>query len=215
MYTLDDFSIPTEERNDADAWLHEAYYWDMEGEYDKAVFCMTKAVELGSVLACNYLADYYADGQGVAQDYVRAAELYARVATYREPIGVEGYRLQSMAAYILGTFHEEGLLPDASPTLAAEWYHKAMNDAKDIRFPTPAFALAYLYLDGRGVEQNATKAFELVRDAIPHLFDGADEPQVRTLCLRLLECEDIAANEEYREFLQDQADRLCKTVCPF
>ena len=213
MYTLDDFSIPTAERNDADAWLHEAYCWDMEGEYDKAVFCMTKAVELGSVLACNYLADYYADGQGVAQDYVRAAELYAKVAACREHLVEEDYFLQSKAAYILGTYHEQGLLPDASPTQAAEWYSKALDDSAT--YAAPAVALAGLYLDGRGVEQNATKAFELVRDAIPHLFDGGDEPQVRTLCLRLLECEDIAANEEYREFLRDQADRLCKTVCPF
>ena len=209
MYTLDDFSIPTEERNDADAWLHEAYCWDMEGEYDKAVFCMTKAVELGSVLACNYLADYYADGHGVAQDYVRAAELYAKVAACREHLVAEDYFLQSKAAYILGTYHEQGLLPDASPTLAAEWYSNALDDSAT--YAAPAVALAELYLDGRGVEQNATKAFELVRDAIPHLFDGGDEPQVRTLCLRLLECEDIAANEEYREFLQDQADRLCGT----
>ena len=208
MYTVNDVDISAENVNDADEWLHKAYYWDYEGDYKKAAFCMTKAVELGSVLACNYLADYYADGRGVAQDYVRAAELYAKVAACREHLAAEDDFRQSMAAYILGTYHEEGLLPDASPTLAAEWYHKAMNDAKDIRFPTPAFALAYLYLDGRGVEQNATKAFELVRDAIPHLFDGGDEPQVRTLCLRLLECEDIAANEKYREFLQDQADRL-------
>ena len=195
MYTVDDFSIPTEERNDADAWLHEAYCWDMEGEYDKAVFCMTKAVELGSVLACNYLADYYADGQGVAQDYVRAAELYAKVAACREHLVAEDYFLQSKAAYILGTYHEQGLLPDASPTLAAEWYSKA--------------------LDGRGVEQSAAKAFELVYHALRCRPDYDDMQKLQALCVRLLECEEIAASEEYREFLQDQADRLCKTVCPF
>ena len=99
MYTVNDVDISAENVNDADEWLHKAYYWDMEGEYDKAVFCMTKAVELGNVLACNYLADYYADGHGVTQDYVRAAELYAKVAACREHLVAEDYLRQSMAAY--------------------------------------------------------------------------------------------------------------------
>ena len=213
MYTLDDFSIPAEERNDADAWLHEAYCWDMEGEYDKAVFCMTKAVELGSVLACNYLANYYADGQGVAQDYAQAAKLYAKVAACREHLVAEDYFLQSKAAYILGTYHEEGLLPDASPAQAAEWYSKALEDTAT--YAAPAVALAGLYLDGRGVEQSAAKAFELVYHALRCRPDYDDTQKLQVLCVRLLECEDIAANEEYRLFLQNQADRLRGTGCLF
>ena len=174
---------------------------------------MTQSVELGNVLACYYLADYYADGQGVAQDYVRAAELYAKVAACREHLVAEDYFLQSKAAYIIGTYHEEGLLPDASPAQAAEWYSKALDDTA--AYAAPAVALAGLYLDGRGVEQSAAKAFEWVCHALRCRPDYDDMQKLQALCVRLLECEDIAANQEYREFLQDQADRLCKTGCPF
>ena len=213
MYTLDDFSIPTEERNDADAWLHEAYCWDMEGEYDKAVFCMTKAVELGSVLACNYLADYYADGHGVAQDYVRAAELYAKVAACREHLAAEDYFRQSKAAYIIGTFHEQGLLPDASPAQAAEWYSKALDDTAT--YAAPAVALAGLYLDGRGVEQSVAKALEWVFHALRCRLYYDDIPKLQALCVRLLECEEIAANEQHRLFLQNQLERWKNFSPPF
>ena len=215
MYTVNDFNIPEERRNDANAWLHEAYNWDMEGEYDKAVFCMTRSVELGSVLACDYLAEYYAQGQGVAQDYIRAAELYARVAACEEYLVSEDYFPQSRAAYILGTYHEKGLLPDASPETAAEWYRKALEDADDASFVPPAIALAGMYLDGRGVEKSAAKAFNLVYGAIPRLLDGADKPALRALCLRLLECEEITVDEEDCLYLQQHADRLQGNVSPF
>ena len=206
MYTLNDCDISAEKANDADEWLHKAYYWDWEGDHEKAVFCMTKAVELGSVLACNFLADYYADGQGVAQDYTQATKLYAKVAACREHLVSEDYFLQSKAAYIIGSFHEQGLLPDASPAQAAEWYSKALDDTAT--YAAPAIALAGLYLDGRGVEQSVAKAFELVCHALRCRPDYDYTHKLQALCVRLLECEEIAANEKLRLFLQNQADRL-------
>lgn len=207
MYTIDDVDISAENVNDASAWLHKAYYWDWEGDYEKAVFCMTKAVELGSVLACDYLGDYYASGEGVAQDYTQAAKLYAKVAACREHLLAEDYFPQSKAAYIIGTYHEKGLLQDASPAQAAEWYSKALDDCAT--YASPAVALAGLYMDGRGVEQSAAKAFELVCHALRCRLDYGDIPKkLQALCVRLLECEEIAANEKHRLFLQNQADRL-------
>lgn len=213
MYTIDDVDLSAENANDADAWLHKAYYWDYEGDYEKAVFCMTKAVELGSVLACGYLAEYYANGQGVAQDYAEAAKLYAKVAACREHLVAEDYFPQSKAAYILGTYHEQGLLPDASPAQAAEWYGKALEDTAT--YAAPAVALAGLYLDGRGVEQSVAKALEWVFHALRCRLYYDDIEKLQALCVRLLECEEIAASEKHRLFLQNQLERWQNFSSPF
>ena len=204
MYSIHDLNIPQENINDADAWLLTAYAWDEQGEYEKAVFCMTKAAELGSVLAYTYLARYYEQGQGVTRDFVKAAECCAKVADHPEPLYYSDFLFQSQAAYSLGYYHEQGLLPDASAEQAALWYHKALSYYPTPFRAAPAIALARLYLYGRGVEQNSQKAFDLLHVACCYRLDVAEVWQMCPLCAHLLTCEDVIADAEQHLFLLDQ-----------
>lgn len=56
------------------------------GEYEKAAELLDKASERGDLLATYDLAQYYEQGRGVKQDYVKAAELYMMVSECREPL---------------------------------------------------------------------------------------------------------------------------------
>lgn len=102
------------ELDNAAAWEWLAYRYKDHQEYEQAAVHMTKAAELGSALACLYLGDYYRKGQGVPQDYVKAAEYYATVAACQEYLVSDDYCPQSEAAYHLGIFHDQGLLPDST-----------------------------------------------------------------------------------------------------
>ena len=55
------------------------------GDYKQAVKYMKKAARMGEILAQDSLAEYYEKGIGVQQDYVKAADLYAKVARSRKP----------------------------------------------------------------------------------------------------------------------------------
>ena len=66
--------------------LESANRYEFCGEYEKAAELMAKAAELGDLVATYYLAQYYEDGKGVNQDYIKAAELYMKVSECREPL---------------------------------------------------------------------------------------------------------------------------------
>ena len=172
---------------------------------------MTKAAELGSVLACLYLGDYYRKGQGVPQDYVKAAEYYATVAACQEYLVSDDYCPQSEAAYHLGIFHDQGLLPDASPEQAAVWYNTAAQYADDTCLVEPLVKLAWLHIEGRGVEQSECEAYRLFYEATMggyvHRENG---PDLFALSMRLLQSEAVTANKEDQVFLLERMAALCE-----
>lgn len=195
----------------AAAWEWLAYRHEHQQAYEQAAVCMTKAAALGSVPACLYLGDYYRQGQGVPQDYVKAAEYYATVAACKEHLISDDYCPQSDAAYHLGTFHEQVLLPDASPEQAAVWYYAAAQNADDTCFAEPLIRLAWLHLEGRGVEQSDREAYDLFYAAVTggyiHQENG---PLLFALCARLLDSEAATANKEDRVFLLEWMATLCE-----
>lgn len=104
----------------------------------------------------NPLQDYrqglrYALGNGVPQDYQKAAELLLKAALQGVPD----------AQYNLGALYANGLGVAKDPLRAATWYQAAAQQ----RHPLAAFNLALAYVDGNGVEQSDVEAARWFRRA--------------------------------------------------
>ena len=155
-----------------------------------AFYWFEKAHKTGDALATNDLAVMYQNGYGVREDDKRALSLFSEALerdpemglaayniahAYEQGEGVEpnlswarGYYLLAFeggyadAADDLGRFHAEGLGTIADPVAAVAWYQRGA-DAGSL-YATAALADAYL--DGNGVEQNATEALSLYRAAL-------------------------------------------------
>ncbi len=129
--------------------LHErAFELFEKGKDEEAFMCMLKSAELGDVVSQYYVGCYYEEGCGVEQDYIKAAELYEKVASCREMI-VNGYPFmplspQCEAEFALGKLYGQGLLPHSTYEKALEWYEKAISDGSS----EAAFELAkgYFYV---------------------------------------------------------------------
>ena len=160
----------------ADDWCSAAHRFDFEEKHEKAALGFTKAAELGNVLAKFYLAQCYENGKGVAQDYIKAAELYIEVSdcenrekfTYSDP-DLSCVYPQYEAEYALGNFYERGLLPDSTMEKAVEWYLRAQDDGSN----EADYKLVECYLMGKGVEQNYDMAAEKLYSA-HHWSSGHD-----------------------------------------
>lgn len=153
------------------------------GDYKQAAKYMKKAARMGEILAQDSLAEYYEKGIGVKQDYVKAAELYAKVARSRKPGVFYGMPKtpHCKAAYALGRLHEEGLLPNASVEEAVKWYKRSA----DLGEAGANLKLAEFYLEGRGVEQDYLESLHYTRETYfcNMSFDCA---KVFHLCQKLL-----------------------------
>ena len=104
----------------------------------------------------NPLEDYrqglrYALGNGVPQDYEKAANLLLKAALRGVPD----------AQYNLGALYASGLGVPKDPVQAATWYQAAAQQ----KHPLAAFNLALAYVDGTGVEQSDTEAARWFRRA--------------------------------------------------
>lgn len=104
----------------------------------------------------NPLDDYrqglrYALGNGVPQDYGKAAELLLKAALQGVPD----------AQYNLGALYASGLGVPKDPQRAATWYQAAAQQ----QHPLAAFNLALAYVDGSGVEQSDAEAARWFRRA--------------------------------------------------
>ena len=104
----------------------------------------------------NPLEDYrqglrYALGNGVPQDYEKAANLLLKAALKGVPD----------AQYNLGALYASGLGVPKDPVQAATWYQAAAQQ----KHPLAAFNLALAYLDGSGVEQSDAEAARWFRRA--------------------------------------------------
>lgn len=93
----------------------------------------------------------YALGNGVTQDYHKAAELLLKAALQGVPD----------AQYNLGALYANGLGVAKDPVRAATWYQAAAQQ----RHPLAAFNLALAYVDGNGVEQSDVEAARWFRRA--------------------------------------------------
>ena len=170
----------------ADDWCSAAHRFDFEEKHEKAALGFTKAAELGNVLAKFYLAQCYENGKGVAQDYIKAAELYIEVSdcenrekfTYSDP-ELSCVYPQYEAEYALGTFYERGLLPDSTMEKAVEWYLRAQYDGSN----EADYKLVECYLMGKGVEQNYDMAAEKLYSA--HYWSNGNDARSFTLAKAL------------------------------
>lgn len=114
--------------------------------------------EPDDVLDKYFLGLSYEKGEGVMQDYIKAAELYMEVSACREVLITndprEPFAPQCDAEYAIGTFYERGLLPDSTMEKAIEWYLRAEEDGSY----DAACKMAELYMEGHYVEQDYEKA---------------------------------------------------------
>jgi TPR repeat protein len=101
--------------------------------------------------AANALGTMFREGNGVAQDYGRALELYKAAAASE----------LHLAEANIATMYADGLGVAQDGSEAARWYNRAADHGN----LWAQNQLADLYQSGRGVEQNHRRAFELFSDA--------------------------------------------------
>lgn len=112
---------------------------------------LEEQVEAGNPVAQYRLGVLYALGQGVKQDYSRAAELFKQSA-------VGGI---AEAQYNVAVMYSEGMGVPRDPALAATWYRKAAQQGN----ANAAFNLGVAYSNGTGVPQNMQEAVRWFRRA--------------------------------------------------
>ena len=152
------------------------------GDCEKAAKYMKKAAQMGEILARDSLAEYYEKGIGVQQDYVKAAELYAKVSRSRKPGVFYGLPKtpHCKAAYALGRLHEEGLLPNSSMDEAVQWYKRSA----ELGEADACLKLAEIYLEGRRVEQDYLESLHYTLE-VYHCNMSFDGAKIFNLCKNL------------------------------
>jgi energy-coupling factor transporter ATP-binding protein EcfA2 len=124
----------------------------MDGDTKKEIFSVVQTGALhGNTSSVTSLGWFYENGYGVAQDYVRARELYEEAADKGEALAMNN----------LGGLYENGWGVARSYAKARELYEKAAGkgDARAVN------NLGRLYENGWGVAQDYMKARELYEKA--------------------------------------------------
>jgi TPR repeat protein/Tfp pilus assembly protein PilF len=122
-----------------------------------------KECEGGNASECREAGDLYRDGEGMARDYPRAAELYRRAC--------DGGHARGCAW--LAEFYQEGRGVAKDETRAATLYERACNGA----FMWACAHLGLAYLEGAGVPKDLAKSE-------PYLVEGCDNGE-EWVCSRL------------------------------
>jgi hypothetical protein len=112
---------------------------------------LEQRAKAGDAIAQYRLGVLYALGQGVAQDYQHAAQLFKTSADG----GV------AEAQYNIAVMYGEGLGIGRDPTLAVQWYQKAAAQGN----ANAAFNLGVAYSNGVGVQQSMDQAAQWFRRA--------------------------------------------------
>src|SRR5581483_8363906 len=112
---------------------------------------LTEKAEAGDAAAQFNLAVLYARGDGVAQDYARAASWFREAA-------ING---NVPAQFNLGVLYERGLGMAPNINEALIWYHSAAAH----NYPPAEYNLALSYADGRGTPQDFVAAARWYRRA--------------------------------------------------
>ena len=124
-----------------------------------AIQGLRRAAELGDVQAAYNLAVMYDAGQGVPQDYAKAATWYRKAAD-------QG---MAKAQFNLAVLYADGLGVRQDLAQAAAWYRRAA----DLEYAPAQFNLAVQYENGRGVTQDDTLAVSWYRKAAEHGYAPA------------------------------------------
>ena len=157
-----------------------------------AVEDLESAANKGFVQAQCVLGDLYRDGNGVAQNYRKAAEWYSRAAEsgdyyaqcelgelYEKGRGVRKDLLQAIELYSLSADQNWEFAQIALGDIyssdwegqdyrkAADYYIEALNNAADNEYAVGAasYGLGRLYESGKGVNRDMRKAVEMYRRA--------------------------------------------------
>ena len=130
------------------------------GDKAGAVRALEYAAAQGHALALWKLGRMYADGDGVAQDDLRAFEYFSRIADENadETPGSSRSGIVSAAFVALGSYLLDGIKGShvaPNPARSAELYQYAASFFGD---SNAQFGLARLYLDGTGVDRDPRQA---------------------------------------------------------
>jgi TPR repeat protein len=119
------------------------------GEFNLTV--ATAAADKGDAKAAYSLARHYAKGDGVPQDYAKAAESMRRAADLGH----------AYAQNDLGVYYAKGLGVKQDYQEAAKWYRKAAENGDSLG----QFSLGRAYAEGRGVATNMTESIKWFKQA--------------------------------------------------
>ena len=129
-------------------------YLITKNEPEKALEWYEKSVELGNPSSMCNLGYMYENGKGVEKDLSRAFDLYKKSAELGDCVGASN----------LGNCYKNGYGTEVDLTLAFQWLEKAANsNVNGSEFGM--IKLAFMYLDGIGVEKDTKKALELFEKA--------------------------------------------------
>ncbi len=107
---------------------------------------LTEAAEAGDIEAQNELGNCYYNGDGVEQDYKKAAYWYGKSAESGNAI----------PEYNLGLLYEYGDGVEQDSAKAAEWYRKSAEQG----YERAQYKIGYCYYTGNGVEQDYEQAYD-------------------------------------------------------
>jgi hypothetical protein len=134
--------------------------WLKEGDKAKAVHSLEYAAENGHTLAQWKLGRMYAEGDGVAQDDLKAFEYFRSIADRHaeDNPDIPQARFVANAFVALGHYYLEGIPKTAikrDPDRAREMFGYAASYFRD---PEAQYYLARLYLDGTGAPHDPRQA---------------------------------------------------------
>ena len=135
-------------------------HWLKAGETAKAVHSLEYAAEKGHALAQWKLGRMYAEGEGVAQDDLKAFEYFRRIADSHADDNPDTpqSRFVANAFVALGHYYLDGIPKtqvQRDPERAREMFAYAASYFRD---PDAQFYLARLYLDGTGAPRDPRTA---------------------------------------------------------
>src|SRR3989304_5611873 len=135
-------------------------HWLKAGEMAKAVNSLEYAAEKGHALAQWKLGRMYAEGEGVAQNNLKAFEYFRRIADSHADENPDTPRARFVAnAFVaLGHYYFEGIPKtriERDPKRAREMFAYAASYFRD---PDAQYHLARLYLNGVGAPQDPRQA---------------------------------------------------------
>lgn len=138
------------------------------GEYIKAAYWFTLAIENGNVPAMTELGSLYLDGFLGKEDYEMAMHWFEQAIE----LGDAG------AMRYLGLIYKKGLDVKQDYAKAKQWYEKAIENGNEWAL----INLAEMYYDGLGVKKDVVKAKQLCQKAV-----DTGNPLYFELCSYILE----------------------------
>jgi TPR repeat protein len=175
------------EKGDADSQHKAGLYYNRHKNYSFAFTWFQKSAEQEYAPAQNDLGTLYRYGRGVAQDYVKAAELYMKAAEQGDANGEfnmavmydKGYGIPAdsgkafeffqraalkgvaEAQYNLATMYDAGTVVPKDLKKAFEWYMKAAAQG----YSTAQYNVGVMFSRGEGVEKNFSEAADWFKKA--------------------------------------------------